>query len=139
MPQVASSVSSRRPYRRRTITRSIIEPNSAVTMKASGIAINIPVCSQMPDMHRRVGTNHHHFAVGHVDDAHDAVGDGEAQRHKQQNGTDAEADEQSIDHGITNAAAENVGGRVTGSDQVFLSLAVSSPLEVQNRLSSVSP
>ena len=43
--------------------------------------------------HGGVGTNHHQLAMGHVDDAHDAVGDGEAKRHKQQNGADTKADE----------------------------------------------
>ena len=56
--------------------------------------------------HRRVRADHHQFAMGHVDHAHDAVGDGEPQRHEQQNGPDAQADEQRIDHGITDAAAE---------------------------------
>ena len=49
MPQVASSVSSRRPYSRRTTTRSINSPSSAVTMKASGMATKMLVPSQMPD------------------------------------------------------------------------------------------
>ena len=35
---------------------------------------------------RRVGAKHHHFAVGHVDDAHHAEGDGEADGCKQQDG-----------------------------------------------------
>ena len=52
--------------------------------------------------HGRVGADHHQFAMGHVDDAHDAVSDGEAERDKQQNGADAQADEERIDHGITN-------------------------------------
>ena len=41
--------------------------------------------------------------------------------------------------GFTNAAAGSPGGRLFGSDQVFLSLEVSRPFDVQNRLSSVSP
>ena len=61
--------------------------------------------------HRGVGANHHQFAMSHIDDAHDAVGDGEAKRHKQQNGADAQANEKRIDHGITTAAAEKPGGR----------------------------
>ena len=32
----------------------------------------------------RVGAEHHHLAVGHVDDAHDAEGDGEADGGEQQ-------------------------------------------------------
>ena len=89
--------------------------------------------------HRRVRADHHQFAMGHVDDAHNAVGDRKPQRHQKQNGADAQPDEQSIDHGITNAAAGRRGGRMPVPDQVFLSFVVSSPLDVQNRLSSVSP
>ena len=33
-----------------------------------------------------IGANHHQLAVGHVDHAHQPVGDGQAQRHQQQNG-----------------------------------------------------
>jgi hypothetical protein len=49
MPQVASRVSSRRPYSLRTTTRSISKPINAVTMNASGIATKMLVPSQMPD------------------------------------------------------------------------------------------
>jgi len=89
--------------------------------------------------HRCVGADHHQLAMSHVDDAHDAVSNGETESDQQQDGADAEPDEKRVDHGITNAAAETFGGRVRGSDQVFFSFAVSKPFEVQNRLSSVSP
>ena len=38
-----------------------------------------------------VGADHHQLAVGHVDHAHEAVGDGQAQRHQQQDGAQADA------------------------------------------------
>ncbi len=50
IPQVASSVSSGRPYSRRTPTRSITSPIAAVTMNASGMATRILAPSQMPDI-----------------------------------------------------------------------------------------
>jgi hypothetical protein len=40
-----------------------------------------------------VGANHHQLAVGHVDHAHQPVGDGQAQRHQQQDGAQADAAE----------------------------------------------
>ena len=39
----------------------------------------------------RVGAEHHHLAVRHVDDAHDAEGDGEADRREQQHRAEREA------------------------------------------------
>ena len=39
MPQVASSVSSGRPYRKRMTPRSIAMPTSAATRNASGMAM----------------------------------------------------------------------------------------------------
>ena len=39
----------------------------------------------------RVGADRDHFAVRHVDDAHQAEGDGEAERDHEQNGAEAEA------------------------------------------------
>ena len=46
--------------------------------------------------HGRVGADHHQFAVRHVDDAHDAVSDGETERDEQQNRAEAQADEQDV-------------------------------------------
>ena len=40
-----------------------------------------------------VGADHHQLAVRHVDDAHQPVGDGQAQRHQQQDGAQADAAE----------------------------------------------
>ena len=40
-----------------------------------------------------VGANHHQLAVRHVDDAHQTVGDGQAQRHQQQDAAEADAAE----------------------------------------------
>ena len=37
-----------------------------------------------------VGADRDHFAVGHVDDAHQAEGDGQAERHHEQNAAGAE-------------------------------------------------
>ena len=86
------------------MTRSIASPSSAVTMKASGMAIRDSGAQPKARHYGGVGADHHQLAVGHVDHAHDAVGDGEAQRHKQQNRPDAQADEQRIDHGFTNVS-----------------------------------
>ena len=38
-----------------------------------------------------VGANHHQLAVRHVDDAHEAVGNCQAQRHQQQDAAQADA------------------------------------------------
>ena len=38
----------------------------------------------------RVGAEHHHLAMRHVDDAHDAEGDGEADGRQQQHRAEAE-------------------------------------------------
>ena len=48
MPQVASNVSSSRPYSRRTMTRSMASPISAVTANAIGMAAKMFNPSQMP-------------------------------------------------------------------------------------------
>ena len=48
--------------------------------------------------HRRVGAQHDHLAVRHVDDAHRAVGDGKAERHKQENRADTQAYEDDVEH-----------------------------------------
>ena len=38
-----------------------------------------------------IGTNHHQLAMGHVDDAHQPIGNGQAQRHQQQDGPQTDA------------------------------------------------
>src|SRR3989304_5428354 len=43
---------------------------------------------------RRVGSEHEHLAVGHVDDAHQAEGHGEPEAHDQQDGPEADAVEE---------------------------------------------
>ena len=48
--------------------------------------------------HRDVGADHHHLAMGHVDDAHRAIGDGKTQRHQQKDRADAQADKQNFEH-----------------------------------------
>ena len=40
-----------------------------------------------------IGANHHQLAVGHVDHTHQAVGDGQPQRHQQQDGAQTHAGE----------------------------------------------
>ena len=42
----------------------------------------------------RIGADHHQLAMGHVDDAHQAVGDGQAECDEQQDRTQADAGEQ---------------------------------------------
>ena len=41
-----------------------------------------------------VGADHHQFAMGHVDDAHQAVGDGQTERNQQQDGAQTGASEE---------------------------------------------
>ena len=48
--------------------------------------------------HRDVGADHDHLAMGHVDDAHRAVGDGQTQRHQEQDRAEAQADKQDFKH-----------------------------------------
>ena len=63
--------------------------------------------------HRRIGADHHHLAMGHVDDAHGAVGDGETERHQQQDRAEAQADEQTFEswHSSKVGRAIRRGGR----------------------------
>ena len=93
MPQVASSVSSGRPYRKRMTVRSSTMPTSAAdertrpAPRTSRYQSNAPG-SVLPEqvLHdvRRVRADHDQLAVRHVDDAHQAVGDREAERREQQ-------------------------------------------------------
>ena len=69
--------------------RSIATPTAPATRKASGNAIGERPLRQrrrQQALHDegRVGAEHHHFAMRHVDDAHDAEGDREADRGEQQ-------------------------------------------------------
>lgn len=52
-------------------------------------------------------TDHDHFAVGHVDDAHGAVRDGETECHQKKDRAETEADEKNIEH---NATVHEKGG-----------------------------
>ena len=76
--------------------RSISTPTAAATTKASGMAkASDQLCSdgrqeELDDI-GRVGAEHHHLAVRHVDDAHDAEGDGEADGGEQQHRRSGEA------------------------------------------------
>ncbi len=77
-----------------------IMPTSAATMNATGTASgryqsNAPGRYAEQVLHDvgGVGADHDQFAVRHVDDAHQAVGDGEAQRRQQQDRAEAHAAE----------------------------------------------
>ena len=79
--------------------RSIASPTAPATRKASGSAIasdqsNRPGAGRADDvLHDEggVGAEHHHLAMRHVDDAHDAEGDGEADRRQQQHRAERDA------------------------------------------------
>ena len=106
MPQVASSVSSGRPYRNRMTPRSMAMPTRPVNRKATGMAIATRVVEQPGRQiaheflhhERGVGAQHHHLAVRHVDDAHDAEGDGEPDGRQQQHGAEREAVPEVLHH-----------------------------------------
>ena len=101
MPQVASRVSSGRPYKKRITLRSSAAPISADAMNATGSAANKyqsnaagQICLKHALHHiGGVGADHHQLAMRHVDDAHQAVGDGQPQRHQQQDRAQADAAE----------------------------------------------
>ncbi len=79
--------------------RSMPRPTAPDTRKASGSAIasdqsSIPGAEVRDDLlHHEggVGAEHDHFAMRHVDDAHDAEGDGKADRGQQQHGAERDA------------------------------------------------
>ena len=106
MPQVASSVSSGRPYRKRMTLRSSTMPTSADAANATGTAATqVEVeragrvrAEQVLHDVRRVRADHDELAVRHVDDAHQAVGDRETQRGEQQDAAEAHAAEHAADH-----------------------------------------
>ena len=99
MPQVASSVSSGRPYRKRMTPRSIAMPTSAGDQERERDGDGERVVEQAGRVgadhllhdEGRVGAEHHHLAVRHVDDAHHAEGDGEADGGQQQHRAEREA------------------------------------------------
>ena len=89
-PQVTSKVSSGRWYIRRIKVASRITPSSPPTTNPIGIATSreIPAFADHLLHHvRRVGPGHDELAVGHVDHAHLAEGQGQAERDQQQDGT----------------------------------------------------
>ena len=79
--------------------RSMTMPTKPATRKASGSAIASDQSNSqgagpridLLDDEGRVGAEHDHFAVGHVDDAHDAEGDGKADGGEQQDGAKRQA------------------------------------------------
>ncbi len=106
MPQVASSVSSGRPYRNWMTPRSMAMPTRPATRKADGNGDRQRVVEQprregadeLLHHERGVGAQHHHLAVRHVDDAHDAEGDGEPDGREQQDGAEREAVPEVLHH-----------------------------------------
>ena len=74
-------------------------PSAPEARKASGMAMNrlAPnrpgAWARIDLLHheRHVGTDHHHLAMGHVDDPHDAEGDRQARCRQKQHGAEAEA------------------------------------------------
>ena len=76
-------------------------PASPATRNAAGIAtrIDAPMWFGISSLHDvgGVGAEHHQLAVRHVDDAHDAERDGEADRDQHQHRAEAEAEEQRLD------------------------------------------
>ena len=79
--------------------RSIATPTPPATRKASGRAIRSDMSNSPGALVRitsctdegGVGAEHDHLAMGHVDDAHHAEGDGEPDRGKQQHRAEREA------------------------------------------------
>ncbi len=106
MPQVASSVSSGRPYSQRMTMRSSTMPTSAGDDERAGTrAQQVPV--EQPGRMRskqvlhdvgRIGADHDQLAVRHVDHAHQPVGDREAERGEQQDRAERDAGEQRRRH-----------------------------------------
>ena len=98
-PQVASRVSSGRPYRKRISVRSITTPSAPATRNAAGTAKIRPKSVKRRGRGRDqllhdkggVGADHHHLAMRHVDDAHHPEGDGQPGRGEQQYGAEADA------------------------------------------------
>ena len=114
----------------------------------------------------RVGAHHHEIAMGHVDDAHRAVGDGEAKGDHEQDRAEAQAYEDDVKHSGLGASAADSPPRKARAPRTpqkrsehrrpappserrrppylvlasaAFSFALSTPLGVQNRLVSVSP
>jgi hypothetical protein len=95
-------VSSGRPYSQRITLRSSTAPTSAAGQEAGRDGrhdVEVEGTRQvLPEqvLHQvgGIGADHHQLAVRHVDDAHQPVGDGQAQRHQQQDRAQADAGEQ---------------------------------------------
>ncbi len=79
------------------MVRSSRTPTSAVARKATGIATKQVVRRPVHDRLHGVGrvrAEHQHLAVGHVDDAQEAEGDGQAERREQQHAGQRQAVQQ---------------------------------------------
>ena len=91
--------------------------------------------------HGHIGADHDHLAMRHVDDAHRAISNGEAERDQQQDRSQAETDEQNLEHDSASRHPPREGGARWmrfPKRQVF-SLAASRPFPVQKRFVGVSP
>ena len=91
------------------IVRSIRTPTAPATRNAAGIATRIesPMCRGIADLDDvgRIGAEHHQLAMGHVDDAHDAKRDGQADGDQHEHRAQAQAEEQRLDRGIKRSPA----------------------------------
>ena len=104
------------------IVRSSSTPTRPATRNAAGIAtrIDAPMWfghGELDDV-GRVGAEHHQLAVSHVDDAHDAEGDRQADRDQHQHRAEAQAEEQRLDCPNRSARQRSivrhrVGGRLS--------------------------
>jgi len=66
---------------------------------------------------RRIGAQHDQLAVSHVDDAHDAKGDGEADGGEDQDRAQAETEEQCLDETVELNPAIDRPQRLAGGGQ----------------------
>ena len=86
--------------------RSMAMPTRPVNRKADGNGdrhriVEQPrrqVAHEFLHHERGIGAQHHHLAVRHVDDAHDAEGDGEPDGREQQDGAERQAVPEVLDH-----------------------------------------
>ena len=98
--------------------RSIAMPTPPATRKASGTAISQRAVEQPRRVgadrllhdEGRVGAEHDHLAMRHVDDAHDAEGDGEADRGEQQHRAERQAVPDVLHDAATAARRSSIDG-----------------------------
>ena len=122
MPQVASSVSSGRPYRKRMTPRSMAMPTSAGDQEGERDGdrqrvVEQPGAAGADDLlhdEGGVGAEHHHLAVRHVDDAHHAEGDGEADGGEQQHRAERQPVPEVLRHVPARPAALSMAAMAVG-------------------------